>query len=91
MFSTLLITRQNLLNQEYFKEHFEIKVQGGSILNYPTLRISNSPLGLSVDQTDHITELVNKWFQTGKFRKVDTPLRTDSTYETELMAALTLT
>ena len=36
-------------------------------------------------------ELVNKWFPTGKFRKVDTPFRTDSAYEKELMAALPLT
>ena len=36
-------------------------------------------------------ELVNEWFQTGKFRNVDTPLRTDSSYEKELLAALPLT
>ena len=36
-------------------------------------------------------ELVNEWFPTGKFRKVDTPFRAESAYETELMAALTLT
>ena len=36
-------------------------------------------------------ELVNAWFPTGKFRKVDIPLWTDSTYENELMAAFSLT
>ena len=36
-------------------------------------------------------ELVNKWFPTGKFRNVDTPFRTDSSYEKELLAALPLT
>ena len=36
-------------------------------------------------------ELVNEWFPTGKFRNVDTPFRTDSSYEKELLAALPLT
>ena len=58
-----------------------MKVQEGSILEYLHLRICQSPLGFSVDQTDHIMGLGNKWFPTGKFRKVDTRFRTDSTYE----------
>ena len=36
-------------------------------------------------------ELVNEWFPTGKFRKFDTPFRTESTYEKEPMDALPLT
>ena len=36
-------------------------------------------------------ELLNEWFPTGKFRKVDTPFRTDYTYERDIMAELTLT
>ena len=36
-------------------------------------------------------ELVNKWFPTGKFRNIDTPFRTDSSYEKELLAAIPLT
>ena len=36
-------------------------------------------------------ELVNEWFPTGKFRKVDTPFRIDSSYEKELLAAFPLT
>ena len=42
-----------------FEEDFEMKVQEGSVLKYLNLRISQSPLGFSVDHTDHITELVN--------------------------------
>ena len=68
-----------------------IKVQEEIILKYLNLQICQYPLGFSVDQTDHIIELVNEWFITGKFRKVDTPFREDSTYEKELMTALTLT
>ena len=36
-----------------FKEHFEMKVQEGSVLKYLNFRICQSPLGFSIDQTDH--------------------------------------
>ena len=36
-------------------------------------------------------ELVNEWFPTGKFRKSDTPFRTDSAYEKEKMSVIPLT
>ena len=36
-------------------------------------------------------ELVNEWFPNGKVRNDDTHFSTDSTYEKELMPALTLT
>ena len=36
-------------------------------------------------------ELVNEWFPTGKFRKVDAPFRKNHTYKNELMDALPLT
>ena len=36
-------------------------------------------------------ELVNEWLPTGKFINVDTPFWTDSSYEKELLADLTLT
>ena len=58
-----------------------MKVQEGSVLKYLNLLIFQSPIGFSVDQTDHIMELVNGWFPTGKFIKVDTTFRTDSVYE----------
>ena len=37
-----------------FIEHFEMKVQEGSVLKYLNFRIRQSPLGFSVDQTDNI-------------------------------------
>ena len=74
-----------------FKEQFEMKLQEGSVLKYLNFRIFQSPLGFSVDQTDHTMELVNEWFPTGKFRKVDTTFRTDSTYEKEYTDLLPLT
>ena len=68
-----------------------MKVQEGSVLKYLSFRICQSPLGFSIYNTDHIMELVNEWLPTGKFINVDTPFRTDYSYEKELLAALPLT
>ena len=42
-----------------FKEHFDIKVQEGSVLKYLNFWVFQSPLGFSIDHIDHIMELVN--------------------------------
>ena len=68
-----------------------MKVQEGSVLKCSNFRIFQYPLGFSIDQTDHIMELVNEWFPTGKFRNFDTPFRKNSSYAKELLAALPLT
>ena len=57
-----------------------MKVQEGYVLKYLHFRICQSPLGFSVDQIDHIMELVNEWFLNVKSIKVDTTVRIDSTY-----------
>ena len=64
-----------------FEENFEMKVKGGSVIKYLNLRIFQSPLGFSVNQPDHIMELVNERFPTGKLINLDTAFRTDSTHE----------
>ena len=64
-----------------FEEHFEMKVQEVSVIKLLHFRTCQSTLGLSVDKTDHIMELVNEWLPTGKFRNFDTPFRTYSIYE----------
>ena len=64
-----------------FKEHFDMKLQEVSVLKYLNDWICHYPLGFSVDQTDHIMELVNEWSPTEKFRKVDSPFRTYYVYE----------
>ena len=74
-----------------FEEHFYMKVQVGYVLKCLNLQMFQSPLGFSVAQTDQITEPINEGFPDGKFRKVDTNFRTDSTYEKEIMNALPLT
>ena len=77
--------------RRFIEEHFDIKVQEGYVFKYLNLRICQYPIGFSVDQTYHTMELLNEWSPSGKFRKVDTPFRTYSTYEKERMSALTLT
>ena len=72
--------------RRFFLEAFDTKLQEGSVLKYLHFRIFQSPLGLSVYQTDKIMEIVNEWFPTGKFRKVDTPFMTDSSYGKDIMA-----
>ena len=67
-----------------------MKVQEKSILKYLDFLVIQSPLGFSADQTDYIIELLNEWFPTEKFRKVDTHFSTDSIYDKELMYALPL-
>ena len=52
----------------FSKEHFEIKVQEGSVFKYLHFRICQSPFGFSIDHTDHIIEIVNELFPTAKFR-----------------------
>ena len=58
-----------------------MKFQEGSVLKYPNLRIYQSLLGFIVDQNDIIMEVVNEWFQNGKFIKVGTTFRTVVAYE----------
>ena len=57
-----------------------MKLKEGSFLKHLNVRIWQSPLGFSVDNTDQIMELVTEWFPTGKLRKFDTPFRTEYIY-----------
>ena len=68
-----------------------MKIQEGSVFKYLNFRICQSPLDSSIYQTDHVMELVNEWFPTGKFINADTPFRTDSSYGKELLDAIPLT
>ena len=46
--------------RKVFKESFEVKVQKGYVIKCLDFRIYGYPLGFSIDQTDHIMELVNE-------------------------------
>ena len=81
----------DFLRKQILKEHFEIKVQEGSVLKYLNFRFFQSFLGFRVDHTDHIMELLTKWFPNGNLIKFDTTFRIDYTYEKELMPSFPLT
>ena len=74
-----------------FEEVFNIKFQEGYVIQYLLFWVCKSPLGFIIDKTDNLMELANKNFPTEKFRKFDTPFRTDSTYENDIMSVLPLT
>ena len=57
----------------------------------PDFWISQSPLEFSIDQINHILQLVREWLPQGKFIKADKPLFKDFKYEKELMTAFLLT
>ena len=65
MVSYLTVSTDDVLNinknktafpglRRVYEEYFEIKIQEGSVLKYLNLLLCQSPLGLSIDQTDHI-------------------------------------
>ena len=69
----------------------KIKSQGKSQSLWIHQNNHGYPIGLIIGHTNHIMELVNKWFITGNFRNVDTPFRKESTYEKKLWTELPLT
>ena len=54
-------------------------------MKYINFRVSQYHLGFSIYHTKHIMELLTEWFPYGKFRKVDSPFRTENKYEKEIM------
>ena len=62
----------------------------GYVLKYQDFLIFHYHLGFSIDQNDHIIELINECFPTRNFRTVDAPFYKDSIYEKYSMSALPL-
>ena len=71
-----------------FQEAFEIRNQEISVLIHLDFMIYQSTLGLIIDYTDKIMELVKEWFPNGKFIKVDTHFWMEYTHEKEIMATV---
>jgi len=78
--------------ETHLRRFVEITVQKGSALKYLNVRIIQSELGISYDQTHHIrTSVLDVWFPpttTERIKGADTPYRTDSQYEKELSEQL---
>jgi hypothetical protein len=72
--------------QEHLSQYVIIKSQMGPELHYLNLRIIQSDLGISIDQTEHIQDtkdtIIDVWFPKGnKINVAYTPYGTDAAFE----------
>ena len=71
--------------QDELKKAFCVTIKSSTRINSLKFKIMQIKYGVSMDQTDHILDMVNKHFQDpSSIRKTDTPLRTDKQYENEI-------
>ena len=72
---------------KYIKDYFECTVKQGEVIYYLNMRITQSELGISIDQTDSIISFLQSYFGKQESIKTSTiPYSTDSTFE-KLLAA----
>ena len=57
-------------------------------MKYLDFRIFQSRLGFSINQTEHIMELVNEWLTGIKFIKFDTPFYANSAYDKYILVGV---
>jgi hypothetical protein len=89
-------TRQQFLDLKSKMEAlFEVTLQEGAILRFLNLRIIQSPVGISIDQTDNIAEnVLDPYFQdhdTADLRSITSPFPTDTSFEQRIYEAPVLT
>ena len=62
-----------------------VTAQTGKVLKYLNVRIIQTDMGISIDQTQHIkTNVIEKFFppnRTDRLKSANTPYRSDSEYE----------
>jgi hypothetical protein len=81
----------------YLKQFFDITTMQGTLIKYLNIRIIQSDLGISYDQTEHIKrKILQKHFPDDKIgdsimKEVHTPFRTDNQYEIDLLEQLPAT
>ena len=79
----------------HIEEYVPITIQEGPVIKYLNIRIIQTELGISIDQTHHIqTSVLDTWFpatKTERLKSADTPYRTDSQYERDLQEQLPAT
>ena len=86
----LVATNSASLKQKLFNkltEAFKVTIQEGTLLHFLNYRIIQSPAGVSLDQTTHILEKVDKYTSPGS-KKVHTPLRTDRQFDDDIYLSL---
>ena len=99
-FVILAISTDDILLYTKYEEIF-IKIQAklnsafgttsqkGSVIHYLNYKFVQSQYGISVDQTEFILDMVNKYIPpNSKCPKVDTPLRTDRQFEIEILDSI---
>ena len=69
---------------------FDITTQEEHIINFLNLQIITSDHAISLDQTQHILDLVEPFFP-HHFHKINTPMRTDKKFEIEYASVLPAT
>lgn len=71
---------------------FELTTQEGPVINFLNLRIVSSANTISLDQTKHVLEIVEPYFpRLQNWKKINTPMRTDSKFEEEFADAVPAT
>ena len=77
----------------HLKRFVPITTQDDAVMKYLNVRLVQTDLGISIDQTHHIkTTILDPWFPKGELIKTaDTPYRTDSDFEKALRTQLPAT
>jgi hypothetical protein len=74
---------------DHLSTYFKLTTSIGRVLHFLNMRITIGPHGISIDQTEAILEFCRTyWGHPDKLKTVQTPFRTDSTYEQELASSL---
>ena len=88
----LIATNSSTLKNEVLQTltaAFKVTTQEGSVIKYLNFRIIQSPHGISIDQTNHILDLVNSHIpKETLLGDVNTPLRSDRKFQDEVSSSL---
>ncbi len=76
----------------YLQEYFELSIQQGNVLKFLSIRITQTELGISLDQGEYIYSLLLHYFgdDITQIKTARTPMRTDSQFEKEMNMATPL-
>ena len=74
---------------QYLQQYFVLSIKTGGVLKFNGIRITQSDIGISIDQSEYILELLTKHFGRlpDKIKTLSTPMRYASKFEQELTLA----
>ena len=78
---------------QYLKQYYDLSVQTGDVLNFVSMRIIQTDLGISIDQGAYCLEIVKAHFPITNedVHRASTPLRYDKDYWFQLSTSPPLT